>query len=185
MHTLLTIPNLLTCVRMLLAPFIMHCITRVLWFRAFLLFTGAAITDYLDGFFARLLHQKTTIGSWLDPLADKLLMIGLLIICAMQGYISWVPVILLTFKELLLMSAVTIGYCIGGVKIIVPALGGKIAMSVSVLYFELFFLSYAFHLSWAPLWATYAIWVVVLCHLWACMHYLYNGIIQWRMRASR
>jgi cardiolipin synthase len=56
------------------------------WITACILFVFAGITDALDGYLARLLHQETVLGSYLDPLADKILKIGVFALCMYQGF---------------------------------------------------------------------------------------------------
>ena len=68
-----TVPNLLTYLRLLAVPVFvsLHLGGRPGW--ALVLFLGAVLTDSLDGMLARLLHQQSKLGAFLDPLADKLL----------------------------------------------------------------------------------------------------------------
>lgn len=70
----LTLPNLLTLLRILAVP----CFAIALWYghrvEACLLFAGAGVTDLLDGFIARRFNQRSSLGAILDPAADKLLM---------------------------------------------------------------------------------------------------------------
>lgn len=71
---ILLLPNLLSLARILLTPvFILMMIQGKPW-RAFIVFLAAGATDALDGFAARLLHLKSTLGLWLDPIGDKLLL---------------------------------------------------------------------------------------------------------------
>ena len=75
---LLNLPNMLTVLRMALAPLFVHLLLEggsSLLMAAFV-FTLAALTDYYDGYFARKLHRITKFGAFLDPLADKMLVLG-------------------------------------------------------------------------------------------------------------
>jgi cardiolipin synthase len=81
----LTIPNLLTAGRIGLVPAVIACLatgraTLALW-----LFVGAAVTDVLDGLLARILHQSSALGEWLDPLADKLLVFSVFMAMTLLG----------------------------------------------------------------------------------------------------
>ncbi len=77
-----TIPNIITYIRVLLVPvFIYFIISPDFNYRifAFFLFVIASISDLVDGYFARKLNQESELGKFLDPLADKFLVIGALI----------------------------------------------------------------------------------------------------------
>lgn len=72
---MLTIPNLLTLLRLLLVPCFLAASVRERWTVAFVLFVTAAVTDVLDGMIARRLNQRSRLGAILDPAADKTMMI--------------------------------------------------------------------------------------------------------------
>ena len=69
-----TAPNLLTLARICLAPFLVSAILENRFALGFILFVAAGLTDALDGTLARILKQRTVLGSYLDPVADKLLL---------------------------------------------------------------------------------------------------------------
>jgi cardiolipin synthase len=71
-----TVSNLLTLMRLALTPFIVLNMYYQHWISAFVLFVIAAGTDLLDGYLARALNQQTHLGALLDPIADKLLLLG-------------------------------------------------------------------------------------------------------------
>ena len=101
-----TIPNTLTVLRLLAAP----CVPLMFlyfhrpwadWF-ALTLFIGAAITDYFDGYLARLWKQESKFGTMLDPIADKaMVVIALLIITGYSGMNPWLilPATVILFRE--------------------------------------------------------------------------------------
>jgi len=72
---MLTIPNLLTLLRIVMVPFFLAASFQRMYTVAFVLFVTAAVTDILDGMIARRLNQKSRLGALLDPAADKSLMI--------------------------------------------------------------------------------------------------------------
>jgi cardiolipin synthase len=71
----LTVPNLLTLLRLLMVPFFVNASIRGLFTMAFILFVTAALTDVIDGTVARLFNQRSRLGAMLDPAADKAMMI--------------------------------------------------------------------------------------------------------------
>ncbi|MDY6837483.1 MAG: CDP-alcohol phosphatidyltransferase family protein [Thermodesulfobacteriota bacterium] len=101
----INIPNSLTLLRILLTPLFAICLIRHLWVAALLVFAIAAITDGLDGFVARVYRQKTMLGTYLDPVADKFLLLTAFITLAVQGFIpSWLAVIVMTRDMVILFG---------------------------------------------------------------------------------
>ncbi len=101
-----TIPNILTTLRLIAAPGVAVMFLYFLrpwadWF-AMLLFVGAAITDYFDGYLARLWKQESRFGAMLDPIADKaMVVIALLVITGFSGMNPWIllPATVIIFRE--------------------------------------------------------------------------------------
>lgn len=101
-----TIPNTLTFLRLLAAPgvavmFLYFARPWADWF-ALVLFLVAAITDYFDGYLARLWRQESRMGAMLDPIADKaMVVIALLVITGYSGMDPWLilPATLILFRE--------------------------------------------------------------------------------------
>jgi len=105
----LNIPNCLTFLRILLIPII------ILLFLSgddsnrtvvFILFVIASVTDYLDGFFARYMKQQTDFGEFLDPIADKLLVITtlMLLVSENNNIFFLVPVLIIVSREFLVIA---------------------------------------------------------------------------------
>jgi cardiolipin synthase len=101
-----TLPNILTTLRMLAAPgvAVMFLYFHRPWadWLALALFVGAAITDYFDGYLARLWKQESKFGAMLDPIADKaMVVIALVVITGFSGMNPWIllPATLIIFRE--------------------------------------------------------------------------------------
>lgn len=104
----INIPNTLTLLRILLTPLFAICLIRHLLVAALLVFVVAALTDGLDGFVARVFRQKTTLGAYLDPTADKLLLATAFVTLAIQRLIpSWLTVIVIT-RDILILFGVAL-----------------------------------------------------------------------------
>ncbi|MBI4775527.1 MAG: CDP-alcohol phosphatidyltransferase family protein [Deltaproteobacteria bacterium] len=105
----LNIPNTITAVRFILTPIFVLFLIEGDFFSAFLVFIGAAVTDGLDGLIARLLKQKTTLGSYLDPIADKLMLSTAYIALAAIGIIpTWLAVVVISRDVLITMGALVV-----------------------------------------------------------------------------
>jgi CDP-diacylglycerol--glycerol-3-phosphate 3-phosphatidyltransferase len=100
------IPNILTAIRLLAAPgvavmFLYFTRPYADWF-ALLLFVSAAITDWFDGYLARLWRQETKIGAMLDPIADKaMVVVALMVIVGYSSMSPWLvlPATVILFRE--------------------------------------------------------------------------------------
>jgi len=95
-------PNILALVRMLLAlPVIMLCVCDGgALYPAILLFSLAIVTDLFDGYIARRWHVESELGAYLDPMADKILICGVLAAFVYRGTISWLVVALIVMRDI-------------------------------------------------------------------------------------
>ena len=101
----INIPNILTVIRILLIPLFIIFLLKDMFHFALLVFTIAAISDGLDGLFARYLDQRTLLGAYLDPLADKLLLTSAFIMLAVIKIVpGWLAVIVISRDILILLA---------------------------------------------------------------------------------
>lgn len=122
----ITVPNILTVLRILLTPLFAICLLRKLSAGALLVFVAAAVTDALDGLVARLFRQKTTLGAYLDPVADKLLLATAFVTLAVQNVIpSWLTVIVITRDVVILVGVALISIMRREFKVL-PAMTSKV-----------------------------------------------------------
>jgi len=128
-----TIPNLLSLLRMaLVGPFVIALLNGQAK-RALLVVVVAGISDVLDGLIARFFHQQSLLGTYLDPLADKLLVTAAYVILALPGLRlpgafqipSWVTVVVIARDVLLVLVALGL-YLAAGVRQFPPSVLSKI-----------------------------------------------------------
>ena len=109
----INIPNILTVLRILLTPLFAICLIKHLFGSALVVFAVAALSDGLDGLAARILRQHSTLGAYLDPAADKLLLVTAFVTLGIQELIpSWLAVIVIT-RDVLIISGVALFTIIG------------------------------------------------------------------------
>jgi cardiolipin synthase (CMP-forming) len=101
----MTIPNLITSLRIILTPiFIIYLINDEL-FPALVFFIVAGVSDAADGLIARLFNQKSKLGAFLDPLADKILLTSAFITLSARGHVaSWLTVVVISRDILILLG---------------------------------------------------------------------------------
>jgi len=98
------LPNIISLVRLLCVPVVMWFILDGRMLPAFWLFLAAGISDAADGFLAKRLNAQTALGGYLDPLADKTLLVGVYLTLGYQGSLETWLVILVVFRDLLIIG---------------------------------------------------------------------------------
>jgi len=124
-NPLSTAPNLLTVIRLCLAPFLVSCILENRFGIAFTLFIIAGITDGLDGLLARVLEQRTTLGQYLDPIADKLLLSTLFLVLTYKSLIPTTVTVLVFGRDLAILIVAAVMYAVIGRRDFGPSIFGK------------------------------------------------------------
>jgi cardiolipin synthase len=136
--TALTPANQLTILRMLLIPafVILVLYGHLGW--ALTVFVTAGITDALDGLIARRSGQKTTIGAWLDPMADKLLLVTTFVVLTLPGLDLanrlpvWLTVLVISRDVGIVLTVAIINLAVGP-RTFRPSIFGKIATAIYIL----------------------------------------------------
>ena len=105
----MTIPNILTLLRIFLTPLLIWLLIENRLNEAFVVFVVAGLTDGLDGFIARVFHQKSKLGAFLDPLADKLLLVGSFIMLGYLGLVpDWLAILVVSRDGVILLGLATL-----------------------------------------------------------------------------
>jgi cardiolipin synthase len=177
----LKLPNVLSLLRILLIPVFLVLIINRKTTEAFFVFLFAGLTDILDGFAARLLHQKTKIGAILDPAGDKLLMTASFIILSIPALNSpnvipfWLTISVIG-RDLLIASAALVLYLLKGQKTFLPSLLGKTCTVLQVMVPLLILLLNTRQIS-SPL----LLWLYYLTLLFTFLSAVHYSFIGYRM----
>jgi cardiolipin synthase (CMP-forming) len=166
---ILTLANQLTLLRMLLIPAFVLLVLYGYFGWALIVFIAAGATDAFDGLIARYANQRTNLGAWLDPAADKLLLVTTFVVLTLPdiGLVNripiWLTVVLISRDVGIVLTVAIVNLAIGP-KTFKPSALGKtataffIATCVVVMYFN-----YLGQTSWivdAFIWTALAITVV-------------------------
>jgi cardiolipin synthase len=111
--------------RICLAPFLVAAILQGEYLLSFVLFIAAGLTDALDGFLARLLKQRSMLGHYLDPVADKLLLSTLFVVLMHKGLIPVTVTVLVFGRDVGILLVAAILYAAVGRREFHPSLFGK------------------------------------------------------------
>lgn len=127
------IPNTLTILRIMIIPVFVTAIVYSRYTYALYLFSAAALTDMLDGLLARVANQKTVLGTFLDPLADKILLVTSFVIFASYGWLpKWFAIAVIS-RDLIVTIGWLLLYITTGNSRVRPAVLGKIAVASQLL----------------------------------------------------
>jgi len=108
----LSIPNLITLARILLVPVLVWAIASDQIRIAFGLFLAAGVSDAIDGFLAKRFGMATALGAYLDPLADKAMLVSIYVALAIIGAIPLWLVILVVSRDIMIVSAVILSWLV-------------------------------------------------------------------------
>jgi cardiolipin synthase (CMP-forming) len=130
---ILTVPNQLTFLRLAFLPFFIIAIKYGHWRTALGILVAAGVSDGLDGLLARGLNQRTPLGAYLDPIADKLLLSSSYFVLALKAKVPWWLTILVLGRDLLLLAACAVILLTVGYRSFPPSIWGK-----ATTFFEIF-----------------------------------------------
>lgn len=104
------IPNILTIIRFIFVPLIVTCLALNNYLLAFIFFTVSSLTDVLDGIIARKFNAISDLGKLLDPLADKLTQLSVLLTLTIKSIIPVWIVVILIIKEVIMIAGASFLY---------------------------------------------------------------------------
>jgi len=174
----LTAANQLTLLRMLLIPAFVILVVYGLLGWALVVFVVAGVTDALDGLIARLARQKTSLGAWLDPMADKLLLVTTFVVLTWPGLNLanrlpvWLTICIIS-RDVVIVATVAIVNLAIGPRTFRPSIYGKVATAtyivtaVAAMLFN--YLGYHSAVVDLGVWASLAITLV------SAFHYIWHA----------
>ncbi|MBI4691383.1 MAG: CDP-alcohol phosphatidyltransferase family protein [Nitrospirae bacterium] len=169
----LNLPNTLTIARIVIIPLF---ITAVLYGRydyALYLFIIAALTDTLDGLIARLTNQKTVLGTFLDPLADKFLLVTSFIVFSINGWLpKWLTITIIS-RDIIVITGWLLIYLITHTSKVEPTITGKTAIAMQLIL--LCYVLLDVNIASLPDIHTVLIWITAVVTIISGLHYIYRG----------
>jgi cardiolipin synthase len=132
--TALNIPNLITLGRILLVPVVVWAIASGAMWIAFVLFVAAGVSDAVDGFLAKRLNMATELGAYLDPLADKALIVSIYLTLGVNHLIPRWLVILVVSRDILIVGGIMLSWLLGNPLKIKPLLVSKLNTVAQIVF---------------------------------------------------
>jgi cardiolipin synthase (CMP-forming) len=131
---ILTVPNQLTFLRLGFLPFYLIAVLYAHYGWALGLLIVAAVTDGMDGLLARWLHQKSAVGAYIDPIADKLLLSSSFLVLALREKVRWWLAIIVLSRDVLLLTTAVVILLVMGYRTFPPSFFGKATTLVQILF---------------------------------------------------
>lgn len=145
-----TVPNQITLLRLGFLPFFLILISYDSYRWAFLVLIVAGLSDGIDGVLARSLNQRSSLGAYLDPIADKLLLSSSFIILAFKKQIAWWLTIIVFSRDILILTVAVVILLVSGYRPFPPSMYGKLTTASQICLVFIVVLSAAypdFHLG--------------------------------------
>ncbi|MGO9621746.1 MAG: CDP-diacylglycerol--glycerol-3-phosphate 3-phosphatidyltransferase [Desulfobaccales bacterium] len=172
----LTIPNLITLTRILLTPLFIIFLIQGHYRQGLIVFILAGLSDLADGLIARWWQQKSRLGSYLDPLADKLLMSTSFVALSISHLIpSWLTVMVISRDVILGLGALILRLT-DYPLVIKPSLAGKWTTTVQLLTVGLVLLAKAKLWHLPPEILTAFFYITAALTAFSGIHYIYGGL---------
>ena len=172
----MNIPNFLSLLRIILVPVFVIFLIQSDYDKALITFVVAGVTDALDGALARLLKCQTTLGAYLDPIADKLLLAASFITLAIYGLIpGWLAVIVIS-RDFMILTGIAILNLMSIAYEIKPAVISKMttALQIATIFFTL--LHREFFSDYGKFWLNWLFLATAVITVLSCLVYIVRGV---------
>ena len=170
----LSVPNIVTFARIIILPVFVIALVYRRYDYALALFIVASVTDIFDGLLARLTRQQTQLGSFLDPIADKLLLVTSFILFAVYDWIpKWLTITVIS-RDLIVTLGWFLLFLVYHTTKVEPSLTGKAAIASQLLLIAYTLLSINF-IS-VPLPKVWMLWAVAVLTIASGLQYVYRGL---------
>ena len=122
----MNLPNFITIGRILLVPITVWLIISGDFALAFVAFVVAGISDGVDGFIARRFDQRSELGAYLDPIADKALLVSIYVSLGLLKFLPAWLVILVVTRDVLIVGAVILAWVVNKPMLVAPSMASKV-----------------------------------------------------------
>ena len=165
-----TVPNQITLLRLGFLPIFLTLIAyqRYRWA---LVLVVAGLSDAIDGLLARRLNQHSSLGAYLDPIADKLLLSSSFIILAYKTRIAWWTTIIVISRDILMLTVATVIILISGYRPFPPSILGKLTTFFEIVLVFTVVLTAAFPQFHSRLLHNTLVDIVTFCAAASALHY--------------
>jgi cardiolipin synthase len=169
-----TVPNQITLLRLGFLPFFLILIFYEQYRWALLVLVAAGLSDAVDGLLARKLNQRSPLGAYLDPIADKLLLSSSFIILAFKQKLEWWLTIIVLSRDVLILMVAVVILLISGYRPFPPSIYGKLTTALQILLVFMTVLSAAYPHPWLTAVNRFLIYAVAGLTVFSAFHYSFT-----------
>lgn len=130
----MSLPNLITLARILCVPVVIWAIAAHQMLLAFVLFLAAGVSDAVDGFLAKRFGMKTELGAYLDPLADKVLIVSIYVALGITDAVPRWIVILVVSRDVMIVGAIILSWLLDKPMPVRPLMVSKLNTVAQILF---------------------------------------------------
>jgi cardiolipin synthase len=172
----MNIPNLLTLLRITLVPVIVILLIQGSFFKALIVYIAAGLTDVLDGFLARILNQQTVLGSYLDPIADKALLVSSFVTLSVLHIIpGWLAVLVIS-RDLFILLGISVLSIMSISVEMRPAFISKITTALQLITVLLRLSALCLTGPFNEMWFQFLYWVTASFTIVSGLNYMARGL---------
>jgi cardiolipin synthase (CMP-forming) len=180
-----TAPNQLTLLRLVFIPLILVCIVDQHWRWALALFLLAGASDGIDGLLARMLQQRTLLGEYLDPIADKLLLSTLFVQLSVAGKIPWRVTVLVFTRDLFILIVCALLYAIANMRDFRPSIFGKLNTLAQIVTVFFTLVAQVHPAMWIRYVRRGGLWATIALTILSGVHYSWRTSMRLRQGERR
>ncbi|HEY2820416.1 MAG TPA: CDP-alcohol phosphatidyltransferase family protein [Candidatus Acidoferrum sp.] len=166
-----TVPNQITLLRLGFLPIFLTLIAYERYRWALLVLVVAGLSDAIDGLLARKLNQHSSLGAYLDPIADKLLLSSSFIILAYKTRIAWWTTIIVISRDILMLTVAVVIILISGYRPFPPSILGKLTTFFEIVLVFTVVLTAAYPQFHSRLLHNALVDIVTFCAAASALHY--------------
>jgi cardiolipin synthase (CMP-forming) len=143
----MTLPNLITIGRLIIVPLVIVMIGQAQWSVAFVLFVVAGVSDAVDGYLARRFDMRSEFGAYIDPLADKALLVSIYVTLSVVGELpGWLAIVVVS-RDAMILSAIVVSRLMERPVAIRPLMISKLNTAAQIAFAALVLGAKAFALE--------------------------------------
>ena len=167
----MTIPIIITIARILIVTIVIVTILQGQWPTAFVLFVVAGVSDGIDGFIARRFDMRSEFGAYIDPLADKALLVSIYVTLSVVGVLpAWVAVLVVS-RDIMIVAAILVSWLMDRPVAIKPLIVSKLNTGAQIAFAALVLSANAFGLEFDGI-GTAGMWIVAALTVASAAAYL-------------
>lgn len=179
----LNLANMLSVMRIILAPFFMIALFKNDYVAAFIILVAAALSDFFDGFVARKFEMQTDFGRILDPIADKVFVFFAVIALMIRFNFPLSLGVIIISRDVLILLGGIVFLCLGMKKSLTPNIFGKISTFMQLLALIVYVIASIF--MYNSVWITIILYVMVFTTILSGTIYLIEAMKLFKERHAR